>query len=415
MPATPRAQAIAALIDPVVPNLPDAPQNITVDPKTWVNVPAADLSSFGGKGVLTASNVDSVQAVVVTQTSANLTRGSRNIQGAIMASGFWKMVAVIKAGGRTKTTSVVWNGTTSSTIADAVVQAKAWRAPLSDTMGNLGMNNLPLYDQTAGSPYIVAIRITDAQLPRFGGIYKPGPNEYDSVGKASGGVTASNMADFISTALSLRLQGIASVVPTGGSQVAPFPSFANHALYGVPDQCVVNGDQLITTFNVAGATPPQFATYDSYLLTYLTYLSNTDNRLGFMMQDPNQVKATLSNFLAVGTTAWSFQATANPWVAGDRIAITGANNPNFNGRYVIASIVGGVITIANAPPTTQPAPTTARGQRYQQANGNKNNVFAQIQPQVGGWITPYGLQVAKRNPARVYTGLSFRRKRRKLH
>ena len=361
----------------------------------------ADL--FGGKPVVTLSTANSVQAVnVVVISSSNSGLGS-NIQNGrgsgVSISGTWKFVATIAAGDRSKTSSIYWQGTT--TFSDALAAAQAWVNIFADLLGNAGLLGLTDTTPSAASPYITYLRITDALNPRYGAlIQSPSGNvQYCGLAAPSGG---SNPADFLATALSMRLYGVNGTLNASG--------YANHAIYGPPDAVVVNGDQLFLDLPVASQT------YGYWVKKYLKYIFTTGNGLGFMIQDPREEKFGVSGFvnaIAAGQTVptWNLYVPGHDYETGDRVSLTQVNNPFFRGRYKIFFIDATHIGLVNGPPSSiVPVPTTGKVQLYQDSDGTKATVFAQATDSGVQLVPPYGLKVAKRNPARPFSAVSFRRK-----
>jgi hypothetical protein len=407
--ATARNLAIAALIDPVVPTLPSAPQEISGDPSGYVNVAVANANVFGGQAVLTPQNVDTVQALTILQSSASRTGFSSNIlesrSNMPSLTGNFVFTAIINAGKRQKTSRIGWTGSANFTAAKT--KALAWAATLANTMGNAGVlvagSVVTDTGVSAQSPYITYIRITDAVNPRLGNLVTtpPGNSTYAGEPGASVGL---NSADFISTALSLRLQGVTN---TGNV------TYANHAFYGVPDLCVVNGDQL--ALQIAAGT----SVYATYIAQYLAMISNVNDTFCIFGQDPAQKKYAAGPFV-FSNGQWNAPCAGNNFSSNDRIRVTGSNVPSFNGSYKITVLAGGNIALNNGPPSTQPAPTVCTMQRYATFLGSglgyqKNVIAYPIVLTLAQQATPFGLSVAKRNPSRPYNAVSFRRRSKKLH
>lgn len=399
-----RGQAIADLIAPITGRPLTPSQEIPVDPASFVVPANTNQILFGSpSGPVTAGNVNLLQGTDVTVSSVQRGTGG-NIPGfftgGIMAGPLWRFTAVINAGSRGKTTSVIWQGTNDLSVAKTA--ALAWANQLAFTLGNNGTPVAVDIVPSAKSPRITFVRVTDALLPRFGMLVPTDPNSFQYSGYGTGAGNNS-YADFISTALALRMTGT-----TG--EVVPQTGYANHALLGVPDKIVTAGDQIDLTLNVG----PTGATYSQWVSQYLNYIWSPGNALGFLMVPGTELKKSCTTFAFVGGV-WQFSCPAHGYTNQDRVRMTGANAPGFNGSYIIQVIDVNTLGITSGPPSGVAVPTRAKVRRYQLASGIRLGVFAQFKPLPGNDVAPFGLKVSKRNPARVFTGVSFRKKTRKLH
>jgi hypothetical protein len=312
----------------------------------------------------------------------------------------WRLTAIINGGTRGKTTSVIWNGVDDINVASA--KAIEWATQLAWTLGNAGAEEASVKGPTAASPRITYVRVVDAKLPRRGILLATDGNSNSFNGPGTGAGNNSH-ADFISTAMAIRLAGrtTESTVQFG---------YSNHALLGVPDKAVINGDQVF--LGAAVGTAP--GTYSFFVNQYLTWLMSPGNGLGFMMVPFDEPKKPARNFAYVDGV-WQMKVVAHAYFTNDRLWLTGANAPGFNGSYKITKIDVDTIAITNGPPSGVAIPTRADVRRYQLANGVRLGAFAQFEFLPGQNVPPFGLKVSKRNPARVFTGVSFRKKTRKLH
>lgn len=409
---TPRGQLVAALIEEVEELPISKAESIDVNPATFVDPPVANELLFGTTtGPITVGNVNSGQSLAVTVTSQAAVPGS-NIQGLVglgglnvAYSGLWKFTARIKAGDRGKSTSVVWQGSTS--IDSAILQCKAWAILLADIMGNEGDAGTPVKTGTAGSPAIKTLRISDAINPRQGTLLKLGP-DVDWVGLGTnGGVGA---ADFISTALSLRLTCTTTETVPPDPAIVNQVVFANHALLGIPDAVVVNGDQL----NLSA--PFWTSTWGQRAAIYINYLLDPANRLGCVTTPLTQKTYQCINFLVAANGQWQFQTTeAHGYVSGDRVRLTRLNAPFFSGSYTVTVVDATTLKIAGGPPTTVAAPTKGAVRRFMDKNGVRYGIFAQFGLQGQEAVSPWNLAVSKRNPGRAPGLVSFPKRRRRPH
>lgn len=406
--ASPRANAIAALINPVLPSLPEAPQEISGDPADYVVPQNVNAQLFSGEPVITLSNVNSAQVLqVVLNSSPNSGFGSNIQSGAssmATASGLWKFVANISMGSRAKSSSIYYKG--NENILDAIVAARAWIVKYANLLGNGGGAGTTDTTPSAKSPYVNYIRITDGKLPKYGQLVESPSGNTDYCG-LYGVATGDNNADFASTALSLRLFGLSTTPAAQG--------FANHAIYGPPDAVVVEGDQLNLDL-LCGGFP-----YSQVVATYLNYIFTTGNNLGFAVQDPTEAKKRVTAFRfgpanPGDVPTWQMTVAAHGYTSGDRVSLTKVNNPFFRGRYTVNVVDATTLTMVNGPPgSLVPIPTTGQVQRYQLADGTRKVVFAQATNTGLQLVAPFGLKPAKRNPARPFSAVSFRKKARRPH
>lgn len=409
---TPRGQRIAALIADVETGEVFPNQSIDVNPEAFVNPPVANELLFETpSGPISAANVNSGQSLTVTTTSIQSGSGS-NIQGVnlggptVAFSGLWKFTARIKAGERGKSSSVVWNGSTD--VASAIIQARTWAAYLADTFGNEGPDGNPNLSGGAASPIIRSIRISDAIFPRQGSLLKLTP-DVDWVGKGTGSA-GDNNADFISTALSLRLTCTTDEpnppAPDNFHQVV----YANHALYGIPDRLVINGDQMNLGVVVGSAT------WQYYAALYISFLTNVANKMGAITTPITQKTFQCINFTRPANALWQFNTTeAHGYVSGDRVRLTRCNAPFFSGSYVVTVVDATTLKINNGPPEGIAAPTKGQVRRYMSKDGVRYGVFAQFSLTGAETAPPWNLAVSKRNPGRAPALVSFRRRPRRPH
>lgn len=322
-------------------------------------------------------------------------------------SGIWKLTAILGAGKkRGKQTSVFWKGPGSLTEAQA--KGVEWMGKLCKTFGNEGAGSI-VTGGTAGSPDIDYLRCTDALNPREGQLF-----DYTATNFAGtpGGVADVNAAGFIGDALSLRIKCVSS--DTSGKTV-----YSNHGFVGVPDQAIIKGEGINLDFVVASGP------YWAIMLAYLSYITDTANGLGCMTTADAQRKQPTGRWTAVDglwtATLQPRQAVAGvddglvqPFFNGDRVRVSGANAPFFNGTYKVTNCVGNTFAIANGPPTEIPGPTLATVQRIQFQGGVRPLKFAQFTAPLGGWVPPFGLKVAGRKTSRPFNPVSFPRKKKRV-
>ena len=355
-----RGQLIALLVEDVVAEPPSPNQSIDVDPASFVDPPTANGILFGTpSGPITPSNVDSGQSLAVTVTSIQSGTGS-NIQGflggssvAINYSGLWKFTAKIKAGDRGKSSSIVWSG--SKVFGDAKATALAWIDYLSNTFGSAAALGVLDSSYSAGSPGVKTLRIQDALNPRLGGLVK-GPFSFEAFGKGTGAGDAST-ADFLSTALSLRLTCVTNEPAPVGPNINQVV-YANHALYGIPDDVVIEGDQIDTSLPVGGFT------WSYYAALYIAWITNPANFLGCITTRASETVFQAGNFTRPNPGDWQCVTTKpHGYNSGDRVRLTKCNAPFFAGSYIVNVIDAVTISLVNGPPRGIAAPTFANVRR----------------------------------------------------
>lgn len=409
---TARGQQIAALVVEVEAGEVSPNQSIDVNPETFVNPPVANELLFGtSSGPITPSNVNSGQSLAVTITSIQSGSGS-NIQGffigANMAySGLWKFTANIKSGDRGKSTSIVYQGSTS--ITDAMDKARSWVELLADTFGNAGTVASIDFSQSAASPYVRSIRVADAINPRAGTLIKNPARDVTFCG-LGGTAPLLNAADFISTALSLRLTGTTTESVQPPVNTVNQIVYANHALLGIPDAVVVQGDQMDFS-PVSGGSP-----WGNWAGIYIAWITNQTNRMGCLTTRTAENPFKCVNFTRPANKLWQCTTTApHGYESRDRVRLTKCNAPFFAGSYVIEVIDATTIAFNNGPPSTVAAPTTGVVRRYMDSNGIRLAAFAQFSLPAGQQTSPWNLAVSKRNPGRAPSLVSFRKRPRRAH
>lgn len=314
-------------------------------------------------------------------------------------SGFWKFTAIIRAGDRGKSTSVVWSGLKD--LDKALVKAKAWAKVYSPLLGQYSKKGDPPHLGTADSPQIQYLRITDALNPRVGQLFNVkadlfvGPGGFD---------TQDNSADTMTTALALRLActTIANPIKT---------VWSNHGFVGIPDAVVRDGDVPFLNFIVGTSH------FGTYLKAYLQYITAASNGLGCMTTDEMNQPKKHTGVWKETDGVWFANLVAHGYVNGDRIRVTGANAPGFNGTYIVTGVKPTTpddFAIVGGPKPDAAAPKHATVQRVQLASGVRPLVFAGFQAPFGGWIEPYGVKVSDRRKAKPYSEVSFRPKPKRL-
>jgi len=394
---SPRVLQVASLLAKLSQQAINTDAVIDVNPTSYLNIGKANSVYYGSSsGPLTPGNVDSLQLLSIPPESVNLRLGS-NIQGAqgvqAMASGFWKWSAKINAGDYGKSTAVYHLG--SQDINAEFTLAKVWAQNYSDCFGQWANAGSPIDPPSARSPAITYIRITDALNPRLGQLFSVSGSNYS--GFPTGG-SNDFFADFISTALSLRIAGTST---EAGKRIA----YGNHAFLGIPDKVVISGNQIKLNVPTGGTT------YDGVMSQYLNYLTTAANNLGFMGQSITEPKFALGPFTVVNGL-WQTTLPGLVYLTGDRIRITSANARGFNGTWRITVLSANTFALTKGPPVSVPGPTFAFAQRVQLASGFRPLAFYTYTAPAAGWVSPYNLKVAKRNPAKAFTPVSFPRRAR---
>jgi hypothetical protein len=403
MPPPTRNQQLNALINRVSaqPTYPN--QGILIDPSTQPDLPATNQILFdNGSGPLTAGNINGTQSLAVTLASVQSGSG-RNILTvpgvvpmAFAPTGIWKLTAIISGGARSKTTSVIWSSP-SSDISSALSMAKTWAGALANTFGNAGSGSQDLV-ASAQSPRVTFLRVSDAINPRYGQLVATDPTSTAYSGWNGTGSYLVNDADFLAVAMSLRLNGVTTDNQSG---------YANHALLGVPDQCVVKGDQ------ISFAPTMNTNSFGYWVNVYISFLVNPGNNLGFLMVPATELKMQVTKFAYVAPL-WQLTVTGHGYNALDRVRLTGVNVSGFNGQYKIQVLDANTLGLVNGPPSSTPVPTAGFVRRYQLNTGVRLGILAKFILSAGQNAPPFGLQVSKRNPRRYFSPVSFRKKVRRL-
>lgn len=401
---TEQGQAVRQILAGLVAVELDPSALINVAPSTYIDPAQANAIYFGSpSGPLTPATLDAPQLLALQIRGAK-SGGASNIGsiGGNMAdpTTHWKFTAIIRAGDRSKSTSVVYSG--GGTLEAALVKAKDWARFLAQLLGNSGTAGAPSQGETPQSPQISYIRITDAKQPRIGQLFDVrSGNFFGLASPTSGG----GSADYLGTALAIRLPCTTLVAPTK-------TVFSNHGFVGVPDGVVTGGDAFFDQF------PWGTSVYATYLNFYLTYITAGVNSLGCMTTDdvaqPKKHTGIWDDTLGV----WRAKLPAHGFTNGDRIRVSAANARFFNGSYIVTGVTAATpdeFLIAKGPVTGIPGPTTAVVQRIQLASGLKPVIFAAFNAPVGGWVTPFGIKVSGRRPGRRFNPVSFRSKQRRPH
>lgn len=397
-------QAVRQILADLVGTPINPAELIKLNPSSYIDPVQANTVYFGSpQGPLTPANLDRPQLLAV-QIQGARSGAERNI-GALggnmaVASGFWKFTAIIRAGDRSKSTSVVWAGTPDLTLAKN--NGIAWCNVLKPMLGNSGSATSLAAGESAQSPMISYLRVSDAQSPRIGELFDV--RSLNMVG--AGGIPPNNgAADYLGSALAIRLACATTVVPIK-------TVYSNHGFVGVPDGVISQGDQFIDQY------PYGTSVFATYLQSYLNYITNGTNALGCMTTDELNQPKKHTGLWNDTDGVWKVSLPGHGYVNGDRIRVSAANARFFNGSYVVTGVTPltpDVFAIARGPVLGIPGPTTAIVQRIQLASGVRPNIFAAFKAPAGGWVTPFGIKVSGRRPGRRFNPVSFRSRPRRPH
>jgi hypothetical protein len=386
------------LVQSVIGLPPVQDQNVRIDRGQGLDYPSANALYFGaGSGLIRPATVNQFETGAVPSLSADLAGGT-NIGGlgagvgrsAIMASAYTKVTLIINNGTYGRAESHVLNravtDATTETIARQLAVARAYCLGSSAPFGTKSLAN----------PQIEFISIRDAQNPRIGRVLKAAAGGYFGPGSTTG-----FEADFLATAITLRLLGQSS--EAGGPA-----EYSTLQIVGQPDQVVQLGAPYPSA--QVGVGVGFWAALDLYLFQLL------NGGWGFMGQSvlaPNGKVFGVS--LTVVGGAWQVAQPGHPYSNGDRVRVTGANAPGFNGVYRVAGAATNTWNLGKGPPISLAAPTYAVVQRVQMANGQRTSAFFSYQSLVNGPGTLNAAKVSKKNPGRQILGVTFRRRPKRLH
>jgi hypothetical protein len=396
---------IASVAGQPSPQVPAAP----IPQSEWVNVPGANAVYFPqGPALISAGNLGTIQSVQMTVASAAV-QSVANIHvsnqiGANMAASNFKKITLIANNdlyGRLFSSVLNLSGTLSS----ALPKAKSAATYLAACFGNsLTVYASPVppfpYPQSRGTPTIDFIRISDALNPRVSQPFQLG-------GPNFAGYKSGKAADFQATSLSLRLTGVSSQVVPPAVLPTDFQHYANLLLVGQPDDCVQAG-AFVPGIILTGAI-----TVDSQIKVLLNYLTNGPDQWGFMGLDYTQLKKQTGPFSIFNVNFWQFTLPAHGYTTGDRVSITSANALGFNGHYLVNVIDANTLSLLDGPRVQLAPPTKAFCRRIQAADGTRFRQFYRYTTPDGGWNSPFGIHISKKNPGRRYTGVSFTKRKRR--
>jgi pimeloyl-ACP methyl ester carboxylesterase len=398
----PGANAVANAPNPQIPAPP-------IDPGTWVNVPGANAVYFPDTpALITAGNVGTIQSVQMAVTNA-VVQSVANIQvsnqiGANMAASNFKKITLIANNdlyGRLYSTVLNQAGTLSSCLTQASTLASRFASCFGNALTAYTTPTPPFpYPQARGTPTIDFVRISDALNPRVSQIFTLGGPNY-------AGFTGGKSADFQATSLSMRLIGVSSQTVPPSIVPEDFQHYGNLLVVGAPDDCVQAGSYVPGVVIFTGVTE------DARLKILLNYMTAGTDLYGFMGLDYTQLKKQTGPFTIFNVNFWQFTITAHGYTTGDRVSITGANALGFNGHYLVNVIDANTLYLLDGPRVQLAPPTKAFCRRIQAANGTRFRQFYRYQPPDGGWNSPFGIHISKKNPGRRFTGVSFTKRKRR--
>lgn len=386
------------------PQIPAPP----IPQASWVNIPGANTVYYGaGQSLINQGLLGSIQSVALSVLTAEV-QSSANIQvsnliGANMAASNFKKVTLIANNdlyGRLYSSVLNKSGTLSSVLPQAKQFATSFAAIFGNSLSAYATPLPPFpYPQGRGTPTIDFIRISDALNPRVSQIFNLG-------GPAYAGYKSAKPADFQATSLSTRLIGVSSQTVPPAVVPTDFQHYGNLLMVGQPDDCVQAG-AFVPGIVLIGTT-----TVDSQIKNLLNYLTAGTDQWGFMGLDYTQKKKQTGPWTIFNVGFWKFTIAAHGYEDGDRVSITGANALGFNGHYLVAVIDVNTIYLLDGPRTSLAPPTKAFCRRIQAADGTRFRQFYRYVPPDGGWNTPFGIHISKKNPGRRFTGVSFTKRKR---
>lgn len=341
-----------------------------------------------------------VSAITVRPFGSSSVQGDKSRQMAnihpegvstMPASGFWKLTLVINNGKNGTSTSVIYHGTAS--IADAIAVGKTLATKRSFLLGNNNAGSASANVKSPASPTIEFLRVSDAKNLRLSQLVELPVADY-----SGGNVSVNNGADVLSTALTVRIKGVNS----GDASVS---SFSNHQFVGQPDIIVADGKYKNGATVVAGTT-----TFDAYLKAYLNYLTGGGGIFGYMGQAVSEEKKKATNWSVNTFGRYQCVCTGHGYATGDTIRVTSSDVNLIDGPSKIVYVDPNTFYLTKNFGTGHPLPILAQVQRIANANGTKPQDFFSFVAPDGGWVTPYGLKVSKKNLGREFTGVSFRRR-----
>jgi len=348
---------------------------------------------FPGLGsVITPANTPVWETVQVSINGVQLNQNSnislsRSFIQMASPSGFWKLTALTNNGTYGRSTSVVYKN--SGSISDAITVGKTWCNKLSNLYGATYANG-SFTGKNLGTPVIEWMRVSDAQNPRISQLVSLG-GSYNAGYPTNGGNSA---ADVLSTALSIKVVGLNSIDNATTSR-------SSHQITGQPDNAVQVGAY------VGSISMTLTQTLDNLIADYLNYLCAPGSVLGFMGKSVTEPTYGASGFLEQANGTWNLTVANQAYNPGDKIRITKAKARQLNGVWTINSTSAGGILNIQGPSTITAYTGGASVQRIQLANGVKVNQFYQFQPPLGGWSTPFGIKVTKKNLGRQFLGVVF--------
>lgn len=273
----------------------------------------------------------------------------------------------------------------------------------------LGNNTTPgtLPVKSLACPQIEFVKLTDPVNPKIGQVIPVG--KYSLFGPSTSNF-GGQPADTFFSDLSMRITGTQNAWLDGTTGTPPAntrPSTLQ--LSGNPDVVIDKGVYNGTIVNVGATT-----THIQGVLAYLNMLIGTANGTwGFLGLGSDQPKLPISNWAQIAgpPASYTFAATGNNWVTGDRVVITGAN-PVFNKIFRL-TMNAGIATLQNPPVSGHSLPTGGYAQRIQNAGGTTAKSFWKYTATQTGIDGNTLVKVTKKDPGRQFLGVSFRSKRRR--
>ncbi len=314
---------------------------------------------------------------------------------------YWKLQAIVGNGESGDTKSITcFRVLGSSEDVSAVVKiGQSWCHQFSNLFGfDYAASSGP--GKTRGSPAVTYLRVSDALNPRQGLIV-----ELPALGNQGFADSANTFADRLTTSIAFRMLG------TRGDGVT---AYANHSIIGQPDSvCKAGGYDGLNALVSAGNS------FDAQFRKYIKWISDTKNgAFGFMGKNNVELnrQASLCKLDANQNWTCNCDTAAGPngpaWQSGDTVTITRADTKGFNGISKIIIPAAGQVTLTSQRLNTSLVGfKTALMRRTRILNAPLPKVFYAFSLPPGGLIAPMPVRISKKDPAREYTPVTFRRRR----
>lgn len=305
----------------------------------------------------------------------------------------WKFTMFIKWSPYGRSLSIHRTGPEGfKSAAEAALQ---WVQEYSKMLGSAGEPPLAgqFYVGAPGSPVIEWVRISDAFNPRISRRIRVPGDMGAGFWTTPTNATASD-APWVAFSLGL-------LCTAAGRTFSDTTTFL-----GLPDGAYQRGGYFPAAVNANGTT------VQASISSYLNHILNANLGYGSVGRNPVVVDRNITTIAPDGDGAVALTITAGEYVSGDWIRVKSTRDRYLDRTWIVKLNVNGTFTLQGSSFAKIGNPVAGKTYRVRTALGVPDTLFYPYSELFDDVSIPDRLQATKRDPARGYTPLASRRRRR---